>query len=379
MTRGEAARLAARIVVAMIASALTLVSVLPSISASSDSRVSPSHIVGSWSGTADGQSDDNLKPAATIPTHPALGMASVALGLYQPVFPDDLSALDRYEQMAGRKMSIIHWYAHWGDWKSAFDRADLDRVAARGSLPMITWEPWIWDASATGPDPAWSLRNGILSGRFDTYIDSWASGLAAYGKPVLLRFAHEMHDNAMYPWAVGINGNTADDYVRAWKHVRALFARYDTSNVRWVWNPHTMGDARASVYSSIYSALYPGDEYVDVVGLDIYNTGPGLDWGAPSWRTFSQVLSEPYRAVASLTDKPLILPEVGCTEVGGDKADWLASAFSMELSQFPRVAAVVWFDVDKEQQWQLHSSPAALQSWAAASRSHIFDVQGLPF
>jgi hypothetical protein len=48
-------------------------------------------------------------------------------------------------------------------------------------------------------------------------------GMAAYGKPVLLRFAHEMHNQPSYSWAVGVNGNTASDYLAAWDYVHARF------------------------------------------------------------------------------------------------------------------------------------------------------------
>lgn len=60
-----------------------------------------------------------------------------------------------------------------------FSRADLDAASARGSLPLISWEPW----DGTGPDPNWSLRNAILSGAHDAYIESWAKGLAASENP----------------------------------------------------------------------------------------------------------------------------------------------------------------------------------------------------
>ena len=37
-----------------------------------------------------------------------------------------------------------------------------------------------------------------------------------------LRPMHEMNGN-WYPWAEGVNGNVAGDYVNAWRHVRAIF------------------------------------------------------------------------------------------------------------------------------------------------------------
>ncbi len=286
----------------------------------------------------------------------------LALGVYQARLPDDQSKLAEYERRAGRHLEIVHWYAQWAGWKSEFNQGDLETVAARGSIPLVTWEPWTGTPSSAS-DPHWSLRAAILSGRSDSYIESWARGLAAYRGPVLLRFAHEMNDQPAYPWATGVNGNTADDYVAAWKHVRTIFARFKTDNVKWIWNPNTLGDAPASSYESTYQTLYPGDDAVDWLGLDIYNTGPDLNWGHAGWQSFAQTLAAPYAAITSISSKPLILPEVGSTETGGSKAAWIASALTSELKQFPRVRALVWFDVDKEQPWNLDSSRAALQAW----------------
>ena len=67
--------------------------------------------------------------------------------------------------------------------------------------------------------------------------------------------------------------------------------------------------------------------------------------------------------ITALSSKPLILPEVGSTETGGSKAAWINDALTSELPRFPRVRAVVWFDVNKEQPWNLDSSQAALQAW----------------
>ncbi len=316
--------------------------------------------------------DDQMtleQAAATVPVPLSRGLdaARLTLGVYRPGLPVDLSGLGAANRSAHQPPSIMHWYALWGGWKSAFSRVDLDAVSAHGSLPLITWEPW----AGTGPDPAWSLKTAVLSGTNDDYIASWARGLASYGKPVLLRFAHEMHHQPNYPWAVGVNGNTAEDYVDAWKHVRAIFRQAGATNVQWVWNPNTLGTARAATYQPLYQSLYPGDDEVDYLGLDIFNTGPLLDWGAPAWRSFSQIMAEPYTALAAISGKPIILPEVSSTETGGSKAQWISDLLTVEVERFPRVRALVWFDVDKEQPWSLGSSAASRQAWESASTARI--------
>jgi beta-mannanase len=297
--------------------------------------------------------------------------------VYRPAYPDNLSSAVAYEQAAGKKITIIHWFALWNGWKSAFSPSDLDVVTQRGSVPMISWEPWAGQAR----DPDWTLRDAILSGRSDAYIDSWARGMAAYGRPVLLRFAHEMHGQT-YPWAVGVNGNTDADYVAAWRYVHGFFERAGATNVQWVWNPNTLwgGSAPAADHLARWQRLYPGDAYVDWAGLDVYNTGTALDWGAPYWRPFATVLDEPYKAMTDLTRKPILLGEVASTETGGDKAQWIADGLSQAaLARFPDVRAVIWYDINKHQNWAIQSSTGAESAFFAALRQSHFmaDASGL--
>src|SRR5437867_2678619 len=85
---------------------------------------------------------------------------SLAIGIYRPEFPDHLSSLDAYEQAGTGRVALVHWYALWGGWKAAFNLSDLEAVRRRGSLPMITWEPW----AGTPAEAGWTLTGRILSG-----------------------------------------------------------------------------------------------------------------------------------------------------------------------------------------------------------------------
>ena len=374
LTFGSLARLGTLALLVALQCVLGAPMARPAFAEQADARTGVEGIASIAEATGDNELADPFLEAASVSRTSSTALAStpgsVALGVYRPSFPNDLSGLAEYEKAMKHPVSIVHWYALWGGWKSAFSRADLDAVSAHGSLPMITWEPW----SGSGPDPAWSLQSAILSGQNDAYIASWAEGMAAYGKPVVLRFAHEMHNQPGYPWAVGVNGNTAADYVAAWKHVRGIFRAAGATNVLWVWNPNTLGTAPVSAYQPIYAALYPGDDQVDYLGLDIYNTGPQLDWGAPFWRSFGEALVNPYTAITSLSAKRLLLPEVGSTETGGSKAQWIQDALGSGLDRFPAVRALVWFDVDKEQPWSLHSSTTALGAWKTGSADARFNV-----
>ena len=76
------------------------------------------------------------------------------------------------------------------------------------------------------------------------------------------------------------------------------------------------------------------------------------------------------QSLRAVADKPIILGEVGSAEAGGAKAEWIRSTFADLLSgRFAAVRAMVWFDVDKEEHWALHSSPQALTAWSGTLRA----------
>ena len=106
--------------------------------------------------------------------------------------------------------------------------------------------------------------------------------------------------------------------------VRELFNGENVSNVTWVLSFNT--DSINA--SSDFTEYYPGDNYVDWLGLDGYNWGTSQP--GSSWRTFDQVMagnSDAY-AQASGFGKPVILAEFASAEVGGDKAAWIEDAFA---------------------------------------------------
>jgi hypothetical protein len=98
-----------------------------------------------------------------------------------------------------------------------------------------------------------------------------------------------------------------------------------------------------------------------LVGVDGYNWGP-LD--GHTWQTPQQVFGPTLADLAAITRAPVLITEVGSTEVGGDKAAWITSFFSM-LESNRAITGFVWFDADKETDWRINSSSAALEAFAA--------------
>lgn len=267
----------------------------------------------------------------------------VALGAYVPKALDDASVRSAFSAAIGREPAFLVWYEGWSN--GAFGANQRNTLAVGdevGMTPVITWEPM--DLSGPTIDqPAYRLSR-IAQGDFDAYVDGWARGLAAYGKTVLLNFAHEMN-GGWFPWGFGVNGSQPGDYIAAWRHIHQRFKAAGASNVRWVWTPNIVVNGLPATLNDVY----PGDAYVDWLGMNGYNWGTSVYWAScpcqSQWQSFDQVFAETYRQLTALADKPIIIPETASSEDGGNKAAWITDALFDQLpNAYPRIRAISWFN-----------------------------------
>lgn len=261
--------------------------------------------------------------------------------------------LDAYTGSAGGKSpAVVMDYSDWAHTPD-FPVGFADLVASRGATPMLTWEPW--DYSAGVNQPAYRL-SAISGGAYDGLVRRWAAEIKSYGRPLLLRFAHEMNGN-WYPWAESVNGNRPGQYVAAYRHVVNLFRAAGVTNVTWVWSPNVSYPGTTSL-----GELYPGDAYTDWTALDGYNFGTTAPSG---WLSFTQVFGASIGQVRALSGKPLMIGEIGSAEQGGNKANWIADFFS-QLAAHPEIHGYVWFNHDKEADWRIQSSDTSRIAYANA-------------
>jgi Glycosyl hydrolase family 26 len=275
-------------------------------------------------------------------------------GLSAPGQDRGLAAASATADGLGHGLGVLNFFEAW----SLFQPLPVDslrQIVARGALPEITWEPWAPSRDHHEPDYATAR---IASGAFDSYIDWWAHDAAAYGAPLLLRFAHEMNGTS-YPWSPAVNGDNPAAYVAAWRHVHDRFVAAGATNVIWVWSPNIVTGQPTPL-----SSVFPGNNYVDVAAVDGYNYGAEEPtWGG--WNRPRRLFADTIRQVEQLApNKPLWINETGSSEHGGDKAQWIGELF--DYLRTTRATGLVWFDlaVPGQPDFRLNSSPA---SFAAAS------------
>lgn len=273
----------------------------------------------------------------------------VMLGVWQPGDFNDLAAL---EARIGKEFALVHWFVGWGAPDAAFDPTRIVTALALGRTPMISWEPW--DYRRGYDQPRYRLA-AIVRGDYDRYIRSWARGLRDVNGRVLLRWGHEMNLGS-YPWAVGVAGNTAEEFVAAWRRLHAIFQQEGAVNVEWVWSPGLIWRPEAA-----FEPMFPGDDTVDWVALDIYNAEP---WGG--WRPFPAIADYSYARLAALSARPMMIAELGVAD-DPRKAAWIEATLSDLPWRYPRLRAVVWFnEATHGFDWRLDSSPANAAAFARA-------------
>jgi Glycosyl hydrolase family 26 len=285
--------------------------------------------------------------------------------------PWDMRPVQRFEKLTGKGLSLIQFAAPFADCGSgtcvfgSFPSTPLDNVRSYGAIPVFSWNSTASPPSLDQPD--FSLAT-ILDGRYDAYIRDFAIKTREWGHPFFLRFNWEMN-GFWFPWSEGVNGNTAGQYVAAWRHVHDIFTSVGATNATWVWCPNV--DLFRAL--SPLRKLYPGDAYVDWTGLDGFNWGKRR--GSPGWLSFNAVYHRTYKEIVRriAPNKPLMIAEVASSNRGGSKSAWIKDMLSKVRHKYRRARAVVWYDVhDRGTNWPIETSRKASNAFRSGIRSGAY-------
>lgn len=292
---------------------------------------------------------------------PGSGPRSVpAFGVALDGAPVTPAMIDAAKASTGLPVRLVVFYEQWpakGAGKDASAAAplsaSLEAIRAAGAVPCVTWEPMV--IGAGGAEEAIPAER-ILAGDYDGYIAACARAVGSFGSPVLLRLAHEMNLER-YHWGTdkaGYGAKSPELYKAMFRRVVEVFRAQGAANALFVFCPNV--DSIPAAGWNTASAYYPGDAFVDVLGMDGYNWGTSHTKAAhgydSAFRPFKDIFGPLYRELKALSPaKPVMIFETASASAGGDKAVWAAEAF--DTASAWGLAAVAWFEVDKEQDWPL--------------------------
>lgn len=262
------------------------------------------------------------------------------------------------EVLGGRMPDRFTYYKAWAQVPD-FDPTVPDKIIGHGMQPLLTWEPMnALREPNRAEDPVYQLQT-IIDGEHDDYIRRWAQQIKDWGRPLWIRWGHEMNLD-IYPWCGGCNGNTPEQYVQAYRHVVDVFREEGVTNVKWNWSVNIVSDTTVPI-----DQLYPGDDYVDEVGIDGYNGGTEQDWGG--WTMFGDLFGPTLEQVEQIApDKPVHITETGSSMQGGDRAAWIRDLFQ-QVKGNPNIKGFTYFNLSKEgggeANWKLEAQPESIQAF----------------
>ncbi|MGE5654004.1 MAG: stalk domain-containing protein [Bacillota bacterium] len=183
---------------------------------------------------------------------------------------------------------------------------------------------------------------GMASVKDNTWLRSYARAVKASGIPVFIRFACEMND----PSAIAMLGGTPEEYIAKWRLVANVFHQ-EAPNAVMVWSPNWFPPYTIETY-------YPGDEYVDWVGMSVYHM-PDASWDPEHQQDRGEILQRLHSVYDLYADrKPIMLSETAISfynhTTGESYEDWgianMRRFYAGLPRLFPRVKALFWWDVD---------------------------------
>ncbi|WP_105616677.1 glycosyl hydrolase [Vallitalea okinawensis] len=150
---------------------------------------------------------------------------------------------DKIKETFNKSHSMILTYATYG--KSQLPKQLTSNIKESGGALQVAMEP----------------SAGLEQVKDDTYIRQWASDAKEAGIPIFLRFGGEMNGNWV-EW-----GLQPELYIEKFQLVHDIMAE-EAPNVVMLWSPNDIP------YDN-YEAYYPGDDYVDWVGVSSYAVPDG--------------------------------------------------------------------------------------------------------
>jgi hypothetical protein len=255
-------------------------------------------------------------------------------GIYETNAPLDFTALNEIENNIGFRFPILIYYTaviEYEDMHPGLVQA-LENAKRENRLLELTLQ-----TVAQTPGKG-NMVYDILDGKYDTYLKNYARAVADSEAPVLFRLGNEMNGD----WCVYSCHHTSKDtdvFKAFYHYIYQIFEAEGADNVIWVWNPN--GKSFPDFKWNDEVCYYPGDDFVDVVGMTSYNTGTYYE--GEKWVEFDEMYTPIYERDTARFEQPLMITEFSCSSVGGIKEEWVSDMFK-SIDDYDRIKVAVWWD-----------------------------------
>ncbi|MEZ3564437.1 MAG: glycoside hydrolase family 26 protein [Duncaniella sp.] len=221
-----------------------------------------------------------------------------------------------------------------------FMAGEIARQHARGGINAISWHPRnplsggdSWDVSTS---PLREMEsNKALKVIMTEWIDRAGRFIASLkdseGNPIPVIFRPWHENSGSWFWWGAANGDP-EQYIALWHLTRERFDSLGIDNVVWAYSPDK------DLTREQYFSTYPGDDYVDILGSDIYHFGGEAGVADYMARIKAQL---PYVAEeAAKRGKIAAFTETGLE--GLEVTDWYTRVLQPSIEGLPIAYVCVW-------------------------------------
>ncbi len=260
-----------------------------------------------------------------------LNSDKISWGIFHPKYMKNDSLKD-FENKIAHNFEFALWYtAFCKEYNPEEMRSFLDKAYADEKIVEMTLQPNL--EHEAGND---LFR--VLDGYYDEFLDAYAKDMVDFGHPVLFRFANEMNGDWCEYSGYQMSLDT-ELYREMYKYVYSFFEKNNADNVIWIWNPN--GKSFPDFNWNMEDMYYPGDVYVDVLGLTLYNTGNFYE--GETWIEFKDLYTPLYENSMKKYNMPFMITEFSCARAGGNKEEWTKAMLS-EIENYKNIKVAVWWN-----------------------------------
>ncbi len=238
------------------------------------------------------------------------------------LFGADLTTWEIQLDRSANSLFGVSFVAYKGGWVNYEDSARYLASSQPATQPLTV-------AIGFFPDSVGGTMTAAAQGDYDAYYTYVAQQLLDHGHAdAIIRPGWEFNGD-WYPWGYNAPGqdqaNYAANYIAAFRDLVTAFKAV-SPDFTFVWNPNL----EDGYHYPDYQLAYPGDDVVDMVGVDVYDfPWSGIADPADRWAHDQAGPLGDIASFATLHNKPVSLPEWAAGEVGDNPyfvnavADWL--------------------------------------------------------
>tara|TARA_R110002126_G_scaffold48244_2_gene134547 strand:+ start:14094 stop:15251 length:1158 start_codon:yes stop_codon:yes gene_type:complete len=213
----------------------------------------------------------------------------------------------------------------------------IRKAYKKKGIITISWHPDNPLSKKSAWDTTQVVKYVLKGGAFHTKYRGWLFRVADFlndlkdkrgnAIPVIFRPYHEMNGSWFW-WGEG-NCST-EEYQQLWKEtIDILSNEYNVHNLLYAYSVNTFQT------KDEYLKYYPGDKYVDILGIDIYQHGTVDDF-VIALQTDLNILSE----ISKEKNKPFALTEAGLNKINID--NWWTHILDKNISGYDISWALFW-------------------------------------